>query len=256
MPQHSSWLTFLLAHMRETLDENATNLGNSLIGNQPASWHSFEPIGAALLVALLVLALALWGRKQLSDLDQAVIPEERLTVRTSLEVFFGFFYDLAKNVMGPVRAKRYFPLVGTSAIFVFLANVMALIPGMPVATSNLNITLGCALVVFVMFNLYGLMANGVGYLKHLAGPVWYMAILVFPIELISLCVRPITLSVRLMLNMSVDHLILGIVMGLIATLVPIPVQLLGIIIVVVQTLVFALLTCIYVGLATAHEEEH
>jgi F-type H+-transporting ATPase subunit a len=242
--------------MRETLDENATNLGNSLIGNQPPSWHSFEPISAALMVAFFVLVLALWAKKRLSDLDQAVIPEERLTVRTTLEVFFGFFYDLAKSVMGPERAKRYFPLIGTSAIFVFISNMMALIPGMPIATSNLNITLGCALVVFVMFNLYGLMANGTGYLKHLAGPVWYMAILVFPIEVISLCVRPVTLSVRLMLNMSVDHLILGIVMGLFATLVPIPVQLLGIIIVVVQTLVFALLTCIYVGLATAHEEEH
>ena len=102
----------------------------------------------------------------------------------------------------------------------------------------------------------GLMANGLGYLKHLCGPNWLLAPVIFTIEVISLCVRPVTLSVRLMLNMSVDHLILGIMMGLVAIFIPIPVQFLGIIIIVVQTLVFALLTTIYIGLATAHEDEH
>jgi F-type H+-transporting ATPase subunit a len=256
MPEHTSFLTMVLGYMRETLDQNATNIGNTFIGNKPPSWHSFEPITAALLLVAFVLFLALLVRRRLSNVAEAVIPEERLTLRTFFEVFLGFFYDLAKGVMGAERAKQYFPIIGTSAVFVFLSNVMALIPGMPIATSSLNITLGCALVVFVMFNIYGLMANGLGYLKHLAGPVWYMAIPVFCIEVISLCVRPVTLSVRLMLNMSVDHLILGIIMGLVAILVPIPVQFLGIIIVVVQTLVFTLLTSIYIGLATAHDEEH
>ena len=65
-----------------------------------------------------------------------------------------------------------------------------------------------------------------GYIKHLAGPVWYLAPLIFPVEVISLCVRPVTLSVRLMLNMAVDHLILGIFLGFLAVLVPLPVMLL------------------------------
>jgi F-type H+-transporting ATPase subunit a len=130
---------------------------------------------------------------------------------------------------------------------------MALLPGMPVATSNLNITLGCALVVFILFNLFGLQQNGWAYIKHLAGPAWYLAILVFPIELISLCVRPVTLAVRLMLNMSVDHLILGIFAGLVALVVPIPFMVLGCLVVLIQTLVFTLLTTIYISLATEHE---
>ena len=155
--------------------------------------------------------------------------------------------------MGAERAKRYFPLIGTSAVFVFFANVMALIPGMPVATSSLNITLGCGLVVFFLFNTYGLLTNGWAYVKHLAGPMWWLAPLLFPIELISLCVRPVTLGVRLMINMAVDHLILGLFMGLFAIIVPIPLMLLGCLVVVVQTLVFALLTCVYIGLATEHE---
>jgi F-type H+-transporting ATPase subunit a len=170
-----------------------------------------------------------------------------------METFLGYFYDLAKSVMDADRAKKYFPIIGASALFVFFSNVMALIPGLPVATSNLNITFGSALVVFIAFNVYGLKSQGWGYVKHLAGPAWYLAPLVFIIEVISLCVRPITLAVRLMLNMAVDHLILTIFLALVALLVPLPVMILGCLIILIQTLVFALLACIYIGLATEHE---
>ena len=145
--------------------------------------------------------------------------------------------------------------IGTAAVFVFFANVLALIPGMPVATSHLGITLGCGLVVFFLFNAYGLLTNGWAYVKHLAGPTWWLAPVLFPIELISLCVRPFTLGVRLMINMAADHLILGLFAALVGILVPIPLMLLGCLVVVVQTLVFTLLTCVYVGMATEHEAE-
>jgi F-type H+-transporting ATPase subunit a len=158
--------------------------------------------------------------------------------------------------MDAKRAKKYFPLIGTSACFVFGANVLALLPGFPVATTSLSITLGSAFVVFILFNFWGLRENGFGYVKHLAGPAWYLAPLVFPIELISMCVRPITLGLRLMLNMSVDHLLLTIAMGFLTVLVPLPILALECVVVLVQTLVFTLLTCIYIGLATEHEEHH
>ena len=156
-------------------------------------------------------------------------------------------------VRGQVTIALFHAVTITVALFVFFANVLALLPGMPVATTSLNVTLGCAIVVFVCFNAYGLATNGFGYIKHLAGPAWYLAPLVFPIELIGLLVRPVTLAVRLFLNMSVDHLILGIFLGLISLLVPIPLMVLGVLIVLIQTLVFTLLTCIYIGLATEHE---
>jgi F-type H+-transporting ATPase subunit a len=70
---------------------------------------------------------------------------------------------------------------------------------------------------------------------------------------VSLCVRPLTLALRLMINMSVDHLILGIGLSLFPLLLPVPLMVLGIIVVLVQTLVFTLLTAIYIGLATEHE---
>lgn len=253
MPSHSTWLTFILGSMKDNLDANVEAIGNSLMNGHPPTWMSFEPIVAAMFVAFIVLVLALLARARLVKLDEAVIPDDKLSLRTFMEVFLGYFYDLAKSMMGPRRAKKYFPVIGTSAIFVFFANVMALIPGMPVATSNLNITLGCAIVVFVLFNFYGLKENGWSYIKHLAGPAWYLAPLVFVIEIISLCVRPITLAVRLMLNMSVDHLILSIFVSLVALVIPVPLMILGCLIVLIQTLVFTLLTTIYISLATEHD---
>jgi F-type H+-transporting ATPase subunit a len=255
MPEHANFLTLILAHFRETLEHNTSLLGRSVVEKVDPTWHSFEPLAASLFVLLVILAVTLATRSGLADADEAVIPDDRLTLRTFMETFLGFFYDLAKSSMDAERAKRYFPLIGTAATFVFFANVMALIPGLPVATSNLNITLGSGLVVFLFFNAYGLMTNGMSYVKHLAGPAWWLAPLIFPIELISLCVRPVTLGVRLMINMAVDHLIVSLFMGLIALVVPIPLMLLTILVVVVQTMVFTLLTCVYIGLATEHEAE-
>jgi F-type H+-transporting ATPase subunit a len=255
MPEHASFLTLILAHFRETLDHNANLLGDSIVGKVPASWHSFEPLAASIFVFFVVIAVSLAVRARLANADEAVIPDDTLTLRTFVEAFLGFFYDLAKSTMDAERAKRYFPLIGTAATFVFFANVMALIPGMPVATSNLNITFGSGIVVFLFFNAYGLLTNGKSYIAHLAGPKWWLAPLVFPIEVISLCVRPVTLGVRLMINMAVDHLIVSLFMGLIALVVPIPLMLLTILVVVVQTLVFTLLTCVYIGLATEHDAE-
>jgi F-type H+-transporting ATPase subunit a len=253
MPNHSTWLTFILGSMKDNLETNVDVIGDSIINGHPPTWMSFEPIIAAMFVATIVLILAFLARARLVRLDEAVIPDDKLSLRTFMEVFLGYFYDLAKSMMGPERAKRYFPVIGTSAIFVFCANVMALLPGMPVATSSLNITLGSALVVFLLFNFYGLKVNGWSYIKHLAGPAWYIAPLVFLIEVVSLCVRPITLAVRLMLNMSVDHLILSIFISLVTLVIPIPFMILGCLIVLIQTLVFTLLTTIYISLATEHE---
>ncbi|MDX2055179.1 MAG: F0F1 ATP synthase subunit A [Polyangiaceae bacterium] len=254
MPEHASWLTLILAHIKDTLSHNAELLGDSVVGHHAPTWQSFEPMVTAFLVVALVLGISFAVRSKLVAADEAVVPDVGLTLRTFMEAFLEYFYNLAKSVLGAERAKKYFPVIGTSAVFIFFSNVVALLPGFPVATSSLSITLGCALVVFVLFNLYGLVENGWGYIKHFAGPAWYLAPLILPIELISLCVRPVTLAVRLMLNMSVDHLILSIFLSLCAVLVPIPLMVLGVLVIVIQTLVFTLLTCVYIGLATEHEE--
>lgn len=256
MPEHTSFLTYLLARF-PALRENAHNVGLSFIDHREVDYRGLEPIFMSLVVILLFAYLAGEARPALRQLDDAVIPEDTLTLRTFFEAFFGFFYNMAKDVMGAANAKRYFPLIGGSAAFIFFSNAIGLVPGFSPPTSSLNVTLGCASLVFIAFNYYGLKENGWGYLAHLAGPKWYLAPLLFPIELISTCIRPVTLSIRLMVNMAVDHLIGSIFLGLVAVFLPIPLSFLALIIVAVQTLVFCLLTSIYIGLATEkHEHEH
>jgi F-type H+-transporting ATPase subunit a len=252
MPEHTSFFSYLIANF-PALAENMRNLGTSLAG-KPVSAHSAEPIVASLFVATLVIALAMSVKGQLENHESSVIPESKLSLRTFFEVFIGTFYDMMKDMMGPARAKRYFPVIGTAACFIFFSNVIGLIPGFNPPTSSWNITAGCSIVVFVMFNFYGLKENGWGYLKHLAGPVWWLAPLIFPLEVISLCLRPITLSIRLMLNMAVDHLLLSIIIGMVMFLVPVPLMMLGTLVSVVQVVVFCLLSSIYITLATEHED--
>lgn len=253
MPEHTSFLTLLLEHAKETLAHNAGFLGNSFVEGRPPEWQSAEPIVAAALVALALVIIGLVSRAGFRRSEDRVAPEERLSFLTVVELFLGYFYDLAKSILGPERAKKYFPVIGTSACFVFLSNALAMFPGAPVPTTSLGVTLGCSLVVFVLFNIYGLKENGFAYIKHLAGPAWYLAPLMFVIETISLIVRPFTLALRLMLNMAVDHLIVGIFAGLVAVLIPLPFMALGVLVLIVQTLVFTMLTTVYIGLATEHE---
>jgi len=261
MPEHTSIFTLLLEKFfgHTALEHNMEGFFGHSITGKPVGVHSLEPLVAALFVVLLAIGLAYRARSKVIDYDNSVIPDEALTLRTFFEIFVGYFYGLMKDMMGAERAKRYFGLVGTCAIFIFFSNMMGLIPGLLPPTSSWNITAGCALVVFVMFNYYGFKENGFGYLKHLAGPWIHWAalpinILIFCIEVLSTCIRPLTLSIRLMVNMAVDHMLLGLFMGLIMIFVPIPIMMLGTLVALVQTLVFCLLTAIYISLATEHED--
>jgi F-type H+-transporting ATPase subunit a len=255
MPEHTGFLTYFLAQF-ETLRNNAQNVGKTFFMHEQVTYRSVEPIIMSMLVLVFIVICAIEARAYYRAIDDAVEPDDKLTLRTFFEAFFGYFYDMMKDVMGPKRAKRYFPLIGGAAAFIFFSNILALIPGFTPPTSSLNVTLGCAVVVFIAFNYYGLKENGWSYIKHLAGPNPFLAPLIFPIEIISTCVRPVTLSIRLMVNMAVDHLVASIFLGMIAFLIPVPLMFLAIIVICVQTLVFCLLSSIYIGLATEKEEHH
>lgn len=260
MPEHTSFLSYLIA-MFPALGENMHHFGNSLFG-KPVSSHGAEPLVASLLVVLVLIALAFKAKAAVADYDKSVIPDETLSLRTFFEIFVGYFYGMMKDMMGPKRAKKFFPVVGTAACFVLFSNVLGMIPGFLPPTSSWNITFGCSLVVLAAFTYYGLKENGMGFITHLAGPWmgWAMLpinILIFAIEFIStFIIRPVTLSIRLMLNIAVDHLLLSILLGIFALFVPIPIMILGTLVAVVQVLVFCLLTSIYIALATEGHEDH
>ena len=108
--------------------------------------------------------------------------------------------------------RRYLPLIGTLGLFILTSNLMGLVPGLIAPTANLNTTAACALIVFFTYHWIGVRKQGlVPYLKHFAGPVpTALKPLMFIIEIISHCARPLSLSLRLFGNMMAGHILLAI----------------------------------------------
>jgi F-type H+-transporting ATPase subunit a len=127
------------------------------------------------------------------------------------EVVLEQFQQLIDDVIGP-EGRRYLPLIATLGLFILLANLLGLVPGMNGPTTNLNTTAACAFAVFFAYHWIGIRTQGaVAYLKHFMGPVWWLAWLMFPIEIISHAARPLSLTLRLFGNMFGGHILLAII---------------------------------------------
>lgn len=171
------------------------------------------------------------------------------------EVMVTAVRSLLDDVIGHGAADRFLPLMGAFTYFILLSNLMGFFFFLTPPTSSLNTTLALALVSFIYYNFHGVKAQGVvGYIKHFAGPVWWLAVLFFPIEIIGNFARILSLSLRLAGNVGGDHLAEGIFSSLVPIGMSWPLMLLGLISALIQTFVFVMLSIIYIYLATAHEE--
>jgi F-type H+-transporting ATPase subunit a len=174
-------------------------------------------------------------------------------VQNVMEVVVGALDNLLIETMGS-HGKAYFPLIATLGLFILTSNLIGLIPGFESPTSNLNTTVSMALCVFFMTHIVGVKIHGVKYLKQFMGPVWWLTPLMMPIEIVSHLSRPLSLSVRLFGNIQGGHIVLAVLFILVPLLVPLPILILKIFISIIQTLVFVLLSMMYI--AGAMEEHH
>ena len=166
-----------------------------------------------------------------------------------MEAVLGGFDDLLVETMGP-EGRKFFPLIATLGLYILTSNLLGLIPGFESPTANLNTTVSMAVVVFVMTHVVGIRIHGFKYVKHFMGPIWWLTPIMMPIEIISHLSRPLSLSVRLFGNIMGEDIVLAVVI----LLVPLPVFVLIIFTSLIQTLVFMLLTMMYI--AGAMEEAH
>ncbi len=220
---------------------------------------NLEPLVMFVIALAVLFALVFAARGKLVKTQEAVIPDEKFTVRTFFELFLDTVMALMTEIMGAQHAKRVLPLLGTLGVVIFFSNFLGLMPGMLPPTDTINVNASMAIVVFVVTHIAGIQTNGIGHITHMANPVgtwwgWFLAPIMFPIEVIGHIVRPVSLTLRLMGNMIGDHAVLAIFLGLIPLLVPVPFLILGSIVCTVQTLVFCLLSMVYIGLAL--EEQH
>jgi F-type H+-transporting ATPase subunit a len=117
---------------------------------------------------------------------------------------------LIDDVIGPA-GRPYLPLLATLGLFILIANLLGLVPGLVAPTANLNTTAACALIVFVTYHAIGIRTQGaLAYALHFTGPIPWLAPLMIPIEVFSHLARPLSLSLRLFGNMTGGHILLAV----------------------------------------------
>ncbi len=237
--------------------------------HHPITWHGLIPginlIPAhtfhALLAMGIVIAWAYRANQQLVAARAAgthLVPDQGLTARNMAEIFVSGIRSLVENVLAE-RGKPYIALFGTFFSFIFVANLLGLLPGFAPPTGNFNITFGLGVASFLCFNFIGIRTQGiVNYAKHFVGPVWWLGVLMIPLELIDNMVRPVSLGLRLFGNMTGDHLVLEIFTDLTKLVIPVIFYFLGAFVSLIQAFVFTLLSTVYVSLAMGHghDDDH
>lgn len=214
------------------------------------------------IVGILMTIIGLAYRTKVAGAQNLVVPDSGISLRNIVEAYGNFIYTQCNAVLGEKDAPKYFQFVATIFIIIFINNVIGLIPGFLPPTESLNTTLALGAFAFVFYNIKGIKEVGfVDYMKHFAGPLWYMAILIFPIEILSNFIRPISLALRLRGNMMGDHKVLETflnleILGFRLAWVggAIPFYLLGLLVCFIQAYVFTMLSMVYISLATAHHD--
>jgi len=246
MEEHSEVALFLNEHLFDPLAR--------FLGFRVVEGHHALPdhIVMILLVALLLILFSRWASRSFSV-------EKPTPVQHLLEVVLEAIQGLMKEVIGR-NTNRFIPLIGALAFYILFCNILGLIPGFISPTSNLNVTASCAICVFLYYNYQGIRKHGfLKYLKHFAGPVWWLAWLLFPVEIVSHCARPFSLSMRLFGNIFAEELIIGSLNKYVFPfLTAVPVMFLALFASTIQAFIFILLTMVYISGAVeeGHEEGH
>jgi F-type H+-transporting ATPase subunit a len=245
MEHHLSFTRLLNKILGGVLTPVLTRLGPPFAPADPA--HPIPDYVAMEILALLVIiAGALYLRARLSV-------ERPGGFQHIMEVVLEFIQNMADEIIGH-GGRRYVAMIGTLGIFVAVCNLLGLIPGFATPTARIQVTLGCAVTAFLYYNFHGIRQHGIiGYLKHLAGPMLAIAVLMFPIELIGNIGRLLSLSVRLYANMLVGDILEGVFTRIVPIAVPAVFMALHIFVSLLQAYIFMLLPAIYISLAVSEE---
>jgi len=268
MEEHRLWIT---AVINRVLGPAVLALLDALhIASSDRKFPIPDHLAMEIVVLIISMIFFLWLRQRIS-VERPGASQQCMEMLLSNPMSVGA-RDLLEDMVGH-HSERYLPMVGTIGIFVLFCNLISLVPGFMSPTAQVSVPFGCALTVFVYYNFCGIRKSGFGYAKHFLGPILPLAIIMFPIEVVSNCARMLSLTVRLWVNMLVSELLYSIFLGLLLgffifaksvnaffyVLVILP--LLGpllfialhIFVAFLQALVFTLLPIIYISGAVAEE---
>jgi len=243
---HSFWFTQVLNWLLGPVVLWAARLaGKTLDPHKPIP----DYIAHILLVVMILIVFSFWLRRKLSV-------ERPSGFQHLVEIVLLGIRGLIDSVIGP-HGRKFLPFHISLGLFIFLANIIGLIPGFESPTSNINVTAGCAVVVFLHYNWVGIRTQGLlNYLKHFCGPVLLIAPLMVAVEILSHLARPFSLSVRLFANIYGEDMIILVFTGLLPFLLPLPILALSIFTSLIQAFVFVILSIVYISGAVEHSEAH
>jgi len=263
-----------------------TKIVNALLGKPVAALLSLlhihadaeYPISNALAMELLVFLIGvlffLWLKGRISA-ERPGATQQVMEFLITNPMGVGV-KDLVDDIVGH-GAERHIPLLGTIGIFILFSNLISLVPGFTSPTAEITVPLGCAVIVFLYYNRFGIGKHGAGgYAKTLLGPMpklFPINVIMFLVETVSHFARLLSLTVRLWANMMVSELIyvsfLGLTIGLFAFLshlnpvgyisavvpvgIPLVLALLHVFVAVLQAFIFTILAIVYLGFAVAEE---
>lgn len=238
----------LISHFLNLIFGGAVLRSMHLVGYHPVKASS--PIDGTfsmeLLVAGALICVFIVVRLSLSV-------EKPGAVQQIAEMLHEFTGGQAEQVIGH-SYLRFQSFITCVLLFVLLNNMLGLVPGVVTPTSQPVVPFGIAVLAFLYYNYHGLRVHGpIGYMKQFAGPVWWMAWLLFPVEIISHLARMMSLTIRLYANMLASDLLILISFSMMPLLAPLPFLGLHAFVALVQAYVFMLLSMIYIAMAVAHE---
>jgi F-type H+-transporting ATPase subunit a len=227
-----------------------------LYGPVNALWHSVQHrfawdipdhvIMASLVLLISAILFPLVARR--------ISKDNPGPLQQILELVVGGLRNLSDDVVGH-EGRKYLNIIASFTVFIFISNIFGLVFFLQPPTANPNTTFALAIVAFLYYNYQGIKTQGFfPYLKHFAGPVWWLAPLFFAIEMIGNFARILSLGMRLFGNIFGEHSATGLFLGILPFVIPWPMMGLGIFGAFLQTFVFIMLLMVYLGGATTVEE--
>jgi F-type H+-transporting ATPase subunit a len=261
-----TWFEIILPQQYESLTTFLES-GYQYAGIPDESIHSAASYGANAVFSSWVVCLGLIGCALLAKVSlskamsrkgvEGYYADSSLSLRNIMEVYVSFIRDLSNSLLPKKDTSAYFWLFGGLFCYILCSNLLGILPGGTPPSQDISNNFSMAIVVLIVFTAVGFIRQGGGFIKHMCGPVWYLAWLILPIELFStFVVRPGSLALRLGGNMNGDHTVLGIAYQFLEYGLPVVALGLGTFVSFVQSFVFTLLTIIYIVFSVDDGDHH
>lgn len=203
-------------------------------------------------ITVILCGISIYASKRLQTVPSGL--------QNFIEWAIGSLHNFFEGIMGRKACNQYFPLIATLFIYILFCNYSGLlpasghIPGLAAPTGSINCTMSMAIIVFVMMLAVGIKEHrGIGYFKHYFQPFAFL----FPLMVLEDLVKPVSLTLRLYGNVFGEHTVTASFFDLVPIGLPVIMQALGVLMGLIQALVFSLLASIYIKEAMPEEEiEH